>query len=120
MGMKWIKVSILIVLFLLEIGGMVVFSYWGYHINAGVAVKIIMAVAIPLVIAILWGLFLAPKASLPIISYPIRTVLKLVVFVVASAALYTIGRIALGALFLILSLLIVAAVFILKLYDVKI
>ncbi|PAD65962.1 hypothetical protein CHH83_26480 [Bacillus sp. 7586-K] len=120
MGMRSIKGSILTVLFLLEIDALVAFSYWGYQINAGGAVKIIMAVATPLVIAILWGVFLAPKASLPIISYPVRTALKLVVFVVASAALYTTGRIMLGALFLILSLLIVAAVFILKLYDVKI
>ncbi|HHY0845459.1 MULTISPECIES: YrdB family protein [Bacillus] len=44
---------------------MAAFSYWGYHIKTGAAVKIILAVATPLVIATLWGIFLSPKASLP-------------------------------------------------------
>ncbi|MBM7584622.1 hypothetical protein JOC86_001159 [Bacillus pakistanensis] len=54
------------------------------------------------------------KASLPILSFPLRTTLKLVVFIVASAALYESGQSALLTVFL----LIVAAVFILKLHKV--
>ncbi|EJV56231.1 YrdB family protein [Bacillus cereus] len=118
MEIKWIGVSVLTGFFLLELGAMAAFSYWGYHIKTGAAVKIILAVATPLVIATLWGMFLSPKASLPIFSFPIQTTLKLVVFIVASAALYASGQSAFAVTFLTVSLLIVAAVFILKLHNV--
>jgi hypothetical protein len=119
MEMKSIGFIILTSFFLLELGAMVAFGYWGYHIKAGVAVKITLAVALPLVVTILWSVFLSPKALLPIFSFPNRTALKLVVFVVASAALYAAGRSVLGVTFLMISILIVAAVFILKLHEVK-
>lgn len=118
--MKSIGVIILTAFFLLELGAMVAFGYWGYHIKAGHAVKIILAIASPLVVAILWGVFLSPKALLSIFTFPFRTALKLVVFVVASAALYAAGRSVLGLVFLIISLFIVATVFILRLHEVKI
>ncbi|MEM5673313.1 YrdB family protein [Bacillus cereus] len=57
MEIKWIGVSVLTGFFLLELGAMAAFSYWGYHIKTGAAVKIILAVATPLVIATLWGIF---------------------------------------------------------------
>ncbi|NOU63356.1 DUF2568 domain-containing protein [Paenibacillus sp. LMG 31461] len=120
MEVKSIGVIILTAFFLLELGAMVAFGYWGYHIKAGSAVKIMLVIASPLVVAILWGVFLSPKASLSIFSFPFRTALKLVVFVVASAALYAAGRSVLGLAFLMLSLFIVAAVFILRLHKVKI
>ncbi|WP_261381759.1 YrdB family protein [Paenibacillus cremeus] len=76
-------------------------------------------IALPLFIIILWGVFLSPKASLPIFSYRVRTALKLIVFVVISIALYATGRSVLGVTFLTLSLIFVASVFILKLHEVK-
>jgi hypothetical protein len=97
--------------FLLELIAIAAFSYWGYGIKAGLVVKILLAIAMPLVVIVIWGLYLAPKASYPVFSYPVRTMLKLVVFVFASAALYTAGRHAYGAAYLILSILIVGTVF---------
>lgn len=117
--MKSIGSSILAAFFLLEIVAMVAFGYSGYHIKAGAAVKIILAAALPLAVAILWGIFLSPKASLPVFSFPIRTALKFVVFVLASASLYAVEQRALGLTFLMVSFLIVAAVFILNLHEVK-
>ncbi|WP_201714618.1 YrdB family protein [Rossellomorea arthrocnemi] len=119
MEIKWIGVSVLTGFFLLELGAIAAFSYWGYHIHSGAAVKIILAVATPLVIATLWSKFLSPKASLPIFSFPTRTTLKLVVFIVASIALYASGLSAIAVTFLTVSLLLVAAVFILKLHKVN-
>ncbi|WP_131799107.1 DUF2568 domain-containing protein, partial [Bacillus mycoides] len=49
MEIKWIGISVLTGFFLLELGAMAAFSYWGYHIKTGAAVKIILAVATPLV-----------------------------------------------------------------------
>ncbi|WP_236712704.1 YrdB family protein [Peribacillus muralis] len=98
---------------------MAAFSNWGYHIKTEAVVKIILAVATPLVIATLWGMFLSPKASFPIFSFPIRTTLKLVVFIAASASLHSSGQSVLAVTFLTVSLLIVATVFILKLHKVN-
>ncbi|WP_261381434.1 YrdB family protein [Paenibacillus cremeus] len=110
---------VLTAFFLLELVAIFAYGYWGYHIQAGMSLKIILAIALPLFITILWGVFLSPKASLPIFSYRVRTALKLIVFVVASIALYATGRGVLGVTFLSLSLIFVASVFILKLHEVK-
>lgn len=110
---------ILTAFFLLELCAMVAFGYWGYHIQVGVFLRIILAVAVPLIVAILWGMLLSPKASFPIFSYPVRNALKLIVFAGASAALYASGLGILGIIFLALSLLLAAAVFVLKLHEVK-
>ncbi|MFC4812902.1 YrdB family protein [Paenibacillus sp. GCM10023250] len=119
MKMKSVAGSILTVFFLLELGAMVAFGYFGYHIKAGAAVKILLAAALPLAVAILWGVFLAPKAALPVFSFPVRTALKGIVFVLASAALYAADLSTLGFIFLLLSILLVAAVFIFDLHEVK-
>jgi len=111
--------GILAVFFLLEIGAIIAFGYYGYHITSIAVAKVILAVTLPLAVAILWGVFLSPKALLPIFSFPVRTALKFVVFVLASASLYAIGQKGLGLSFLIVSFLIVAAVFILNLHEVK-
>ncbi|GLX71030.1 YrdB family protein [Paenibacillus glycanilyticus] len=113
------KAIILLIFFLLELGAMAAFGYGAYHIKAGAAFKIILAIASPVVVAIVWGLFLSPKASLPVFSFPVRTALKMVVFFLASASLYATGQTMLGLTFLIMSLLIVAAVFIFNLHEVK-
>ncbi|TKC16839.1 YrdB family protein [Robertmurraya kyonggiensis] len=117
--MKSINFFILTAFFLLELGAIASFSYWAYHLYTGTAVKIILAIIAPLVIATIWGVFLSPKASLPIFPFPLRTTLKLVVFVFASVALYATGKSGLGVTFLIISVLIVMTVFILNLHEVK-
>ncbi|WP_247740946.1 YrdB family protein [Cohnella sp. LGH] len=117
--MKWIVGSILAVFFLLEIVAMIAFGYYGYHLKSGIAVKIILAVALPLAVAILWGVFLSPKASIPVFSFPVRTALKFVVFVLASASLYAAEQKVFGLTLFMVSFLIVAIVFILKLHEVK-
>ncbi|MBM7568587.1 YrdB family protein [Paenibacillus sacheonensis] len=118
--MKSIGVNLLLALFfLLELAAMAAFGYWGYRLDAAAALKVIAAIAILLAVIVLWGLFLAPKATLPVFSYPVRTALKFVVFAAASAALYAAGRHAIGIGFLAASILIIGAVFGLDLHEAK-
>ncbi|MFC5402612.1 YrdB family protein [Cohnella soli] len=117
--MKSIGGIILVLFFLLELGAIVAFGYWGYHVEGGTAIKVLLAIVAPLAVAIAWGMFLSPKASVPIFSFPARTALKLVVFIGASEALYAVGQSSLGAAFLAVSIVIVATVFLLKLHEVK-
>lgn len=100
------------VFFLLELAAMIAFGYWGYQFEVAVVIKIILALAVPLVVIIVWGMYLAPKASRPIFSFPTRSALKLVVFVLASAALYAVGQHMYGILFFVISVFIVGTVFV--------
>ncbi|MDF2723841.1 MAG: hypothetical protein K0Q59_3516 [Paenibacillus sp.] len=104
--------------FALELAAMAAFGYWGYHLAAGALLRITLAVAAPLIVIVLWGMFLAPKASFPIFSFPARTALKMVVFVAASAALFATGSHTLAFGFLIVSAILVAVVFVFNLHQV--
>ncbi|WP_168123834.1 YrdB family protein [Paenibacillus sp. HB172176] len=114
--MKAAEGLILALFFLLELCALAAFGYWGYHIHAGEILKIALAVAAPLIVAVLWGMFLSPKASMPIFSSTTRTVLKLLVFLLASAALYASSLGSLASVFVIASFLLVGGVFLLKLH----
>ncbi|SFD78083.1 Protein of unknown function [Paenibacillus catalpae] len=119
--MKSIAVGILLTaFFLLELAACAAFGFWGYQLDVGGIFKIILMIALPLAVIILWGMFLSPKASIPIFADPIRTTLKLIVFLAASAALYTTGRHGLGIVFLTASIIVIGSVFILDLHRVNV
>jgi Protein of unknown function (DUF2568) len=52
------------VAFLLELAALAAFGYWGAQAGGGTLGKIALAVGAPLLVAVVWGLFLAPKAVL--------------------------------------------------------
>ncbi|MBD3919280.1 YrdB family protein [Paenibacillus sp. PR3] len=105
------KSLVLTVFFLLELAAMIAFGYWGYHIETAGVVKVGLAIAVPLVVIVMWGMFLAPKASYPVFAYPTRSALKLLVFVLAFAALYASGQATYAVLFLVISVITVGTVF---------
>ncbi|MCW2916472.1 MAG: hypothetical protein JWN52_4540 [Actinomycetia bacterium] len=67
---------------------------WGFS-TGGIFVRIVLGVGAPLVAAVLWGLFAAPKAKFKV---PLAGVLlvKALVFGAAAVALYALGRHGLG------------------------
>jgi hypothetical protein len=71
----------------LELAALASFAYWGSTIASGVA-AVGIAVAAPLVVAVLWGWFAAPRAKrrLPM---PARVPFELGVFALATIALAT-------------------------------
>lgn len=76
----------LVVRFLLEIAALIVFSYWGWTLQSSTATRAAAALLIPLLVAGLWGMFIAPKARVPTGRLG-RAGLGLVVFLGAAAAL---------------------------------
>ena len=86
------KAANLALKFLLELGAVAAVAVWG----AGVS--IVLAIAAPLVLIVLWGTFAAPKSErrLPTRS---RVPFELAVFALAVAALAAAGRPALAAIY---------------------
>lgn len=71
--------------FVLELAALAALAYWGFTAE-GVAAKIVLGVGAPVVAAVVWGLFAAPRAT---VALPLPGVLlvKAIVFGAAVAAL---------------------------------
>jgi hypothetical protein len=83
--------------FLLELAALASLAYWGLAEHGGV-VQWLLGLGAPLVAAVVWGLFIAPKASHPTVD-PLRLVLELLVFGAGVAALCLAGSVALAIVF---------------------
>jgi Protein of unknown function (DUF2568) len=83
--------------FLLELAALGSLAYWGFSEYGG-AVQWLLGLGAPLLAAVVWGMFVAPKASRPTVD-PIRLVLEVAVFGAGVAALFAAGRTALALVF---------------------
>jgi hypothetical protein len=81
--------------FLLELGALVALSYWGFRTGDTALTKWLFGIGAPLLAAVVWGLFVAPKAARRA-ALPVRLALKALVFGAAALALAAVGRPALG------------------------
>jgi hypothetical protein len=54
------------VAFLLEIAVLVAIGNWGFSLTQGEVVRLVAGLGGPLVMAVLWGVFAAPKATIPL------------------------------------------------------
>jgi hypothetical protein len=72
--------------FFLELAALAAFGLWGASIGGG-ATAVALAIVLPLVAAVLWGMFAAPKARrrLPLRA---RAPFELTVFALAAVALW--------------------------------
>jgi hypothetical protein len=80
--------------FLLELVMLAVFAYWGYHHFSGTK-AVSAAIAMPLVAAVLWGVFRIPNDPKPApvaIPGPLRLMLEWFLFAGAVWALEDLGQ----------------------------
>ena len=91
----------LMVRFLLELCALAVAGYWGWAVHGG-QWRLLLAIGLPLLLAILWGVFAVPddpsrsgRAPVPVPGV-VRLILELAVFAFAAWALYAVGRPVLG------------------------
>jgi hypothetical protein len=96
--MEIIKLANLALSFLLELCALAALGYWGYHTGQSTPAKLGLAIGAPLLMAVFWGAFLAPKAAVPL-AEPLKLALKLVVFGLAVAALAAAGPRTLAGIF---------------------
>jgi FtsH-binding integral membrane protein len=78
--------------FACEVAALAAVAWCGWRINPA------LGVALPLVVALVWGLWIAPRARRRL-SDPARFVVELVVFTAATAALVSVGQPLLAAVF---------------------
>ena len=102
--MNALKTANLALAFLLELCALAAFAWWGYQTGQGTLAKIALAVGAPLVVAVFWGLFVAPRAvfTLPPLW---RSTLAMIVFGAAAIALFATGQTALAWIFLAVAVL---------------
>jgi hypothetical protein len=87
--------------FLLELAALAALGYWGFRVGSGVPLKILLGVGAPVLAAVLWGLFAAPRARFTVPPGGVLAV-KVLVFGAAAAALYAAGQRTLAIAFAVL------------------
>ena len=88
--LEMIKGIALLLRFLLELCALGALGYWGFVTGGSALAKVGLGLGIPLVAAVGWGTFVAPKA---LVKAPgaVRLLVEVGVFASATAALYVAG-----------------------------
>ncbi|KON67216.1 hypothetical protein AKG34_24985 [Peribacillus butanolivorans] len=81
--------------FLLEIFALAVYGYWGFKVGNTRIMKVFFSIVIPIGIAILWGAFGSPKASIQL-SAQIHLLLEAVIFLVPVGLLLSLKNVKLA------------------------
>jgi quinol-cytochrome oxidoreductase complex cytochrome b subunit len=89
--MQALKAVNLALAFVLELCALGALAYWGAHAGRGLLLKLLLGIGAPLVAAVVWGTFVAPKATVPV-STPIRILIEVVIFGLAAGGLVAAGR----------------------------
>jgi len=98
--MSALKMLNLAVVFLLELCMLVAVGYWGFKTQNSWLMKILFGIGLPVLIAVLWGTFLAPKATRPLRGASFLT-LELILFSTGAFALFASGKPTLGWTYII-------------------
>ena len=96
--MQMFKIINLLVRFLLELCILAIFGYWGFITGSNTFMKFLLGLGAPILFAMVWGNFLAPKSPMRL-HEPWLFLLELVVFGLTCLALYSIGKIDLTVAF---------------------
>jgi hypothetical protein len=97
--MELLKGTNLLVRFLLELCMLAAVGYWGFKTQSSWALKVLLGIGVPVLIAVLWGLFVAPKAAYPLQGLS-RLALEVVLFGVGAFALFASGKANLGWIYI--------------------
>ena len=94
-GLHAVNEGLAFLLELLALGGL---AWWGADTGGGLAASILLGAGAPVVAAVAWGLFAAPRAR---VRLPLAGVLavKVIVFGLAAVAVAAIGRLGIAIAF---------------------
>ncbi|HSC92183.1 MAG TPA: DUF2568 domain-containing protein [Gaiellaceae bacterium] len=86
--------------FALELAALAVLAWWGFTLDAGLAVRIVAGIAAPLAAAGVWAAWVAP-ASRSRLPDPGRFLVESLVWVAGAGALSAVGHPVIGLAFLV-------------------
>ena len=93
--MDALKMLNLALRFLLELCMLAAVAFWGFKTQNNWLMKILLGIGLPVVIATLWGMFLAPRATRPLSGASFLT-LEMILFAIGALALFASGKPTLG------------------------
>lgn len=96
--------------FLIELCALAALAVWGFETADGLA-QWLLGLGAPLVFAVVWGVYMSPKAARPIVGDPSRVLAEILLFGLAVAALAAAGHGPLALVFGIVVALHLAATF---------
>ncbi len=85
--------------FILEMIALISLGYWGVKTNDGLISKLFFGIGLPLITAIIWGIFGSPKAVYPI-SKTFHWTLLFAIYIISAVALYKSGMKYMGVIYL--------------------
>ena len=88
--------------FFLELAMLAGFGYWGFYGDKSVLVKWLLGIGLPVVVAIVWGMFLAPRAAHRL-NITGGILLSSVLFLLAAIAVFHTQHPVLGIIFAVIA-----------------
>jgi hypothetical protein len=96
--MQILKAANLALSFLLELCLLAALGSWGFRTGTNTISRILLGIGSPLLAALIWGIFLAPKSTRRLRGLALE-LLKILIFALAVAALYVSGQSVLALIF---------------------
>jgi hypothetical protein len=81
--------------FLLELCLLAALGYWGFQTGQGLVMQIVLGIGAPLLVAVLWGAFMSPRAPIRL-TVLFHLIVQMLLFALAVAALFAAGQPLLG------------------------
>lgn len=98
--MATLKSLNLLVRFLLELCMLAAVGYWGFKTQSSWTMKIVSGIALPILMIVIWSLFLAPRATY-LLHGVAHVVLSLILLGSGAMALFAGGRSDLGWVYIV-------------------
>ncbi|MBS1772815.1 MAG: YrdB family protein [Bacteroidetes bacterium] len=111
--MTLLKTLNLALAFILELFMLYAMGYWGFHLKQSTGIRWFVGIGLPVVVAIVWGIFLAPKS---VMQTPptVKMLGKLVLMESSAVLLYTTGKTNMAITFAIATAVNIMLVFVWK------
>lgn len=87
----------LVVVFLVELCALLALAYAGWEVGTGPVGRVLLAIILPVVAGILWGLFASPRPRFPVSGA--RPAVKVLVLGGAAVALFALAPLAVAVVF---------------------
>ncbi len=97
-----LKAINLAIAFLLELCALAALAYWGFQVGDGLLLKVVLGIGAPLLMAVIWGRFMAPTSKNRL-SGAAYLLVKAVIYGIAAIALATAGQLVLAIIFILAS-----------------